>query len=210
MCVPDVMWIWEKLGSWLRQNIIGSKVDLIGSIVSCVIFCSPGGVRLLTDHAMIRIRPYHAYIPPPLAGYAPSVMPAEVAYFARIFSAARRPSAIAGAFVLSETGLGITEQSATRNPSIPRTRNLLSTTDRRSLPTRQVAIAWNPLVKNRLTDFNMSSWSCPVSGPVKMRAFRLYQIEPHGRSASSYRAPNAVSFLCSRFSSLRSSVVHRQ
>ena len=56
----------------------------------------------------------------------------------RIRSAAISPISTDGAWVWPRTVLGITEASATRSPSIPRTRSCGSTTLASSLPIRQV------------------------------------------------------------------------
>lgn len=56
----------------------------------------------------------------------------------RIKSAALSAIIIVGAFVFPATTRGITEASTTRSPSIPRTRNLSSTTASSSLPILQV------------------------------------------------------------------------
>ncbi len=56
--------------------------------------------------------------------------------------AACSPIIIAGAFVLPPVMLGMIEASATRSPSMPRTRRSGSTTARSSVPIRQVPTAW--------------------------------------------------------------------
>ena len=49
---------------------------------------------------------------------------------------------MAGAFVFPPVMLGMIEASATRSPSMPRTRSAGSTTARSSVPIRQVPTAW--------------------------------------------------------------------
>ena len=59
---------------------------------------------------------------------------------ARIMSEAFSAIMITVALVLPETTVGITEASTTRSPSMPRTRNSLSTTARSSGPIMQVEV----------------------------------------------------------------------
>ncbi|MCY1216284.1 hypothetical protein D9M72_281560 [compost metagenome] len=61
---------------------------------------------------------------------------------ALIRSAAFSPIMIAGALVLPPTSVGITEASATRSPSRPRTRSSGSTTAMSSIPILQVPTGW--------------------------------------------------------------------
>lgn len=57
-------------------------------------------------------------------------------------SAARSAIMIVGAFVLPPISRGMTDASTTRKPSTPRTRSSQSTTERESLPIRQVPTGW--------------------------------------------------------------------
>src|SRR3984957_11073149 len=60
----------------------------------------------------------------------------------RMKSAARSPIMVTGAWVLQLGMIGITEASAIRNPSTPRTINRSSTTDMSSLPIFAVPQVW--------------------------------------------------------------------
>jgi hypothetical protein len=60
----------------------------------------------------------------------------------RINSAATSPITIAGAFVWPRMTVGITDASATRSPSTPRTRSSGSTTESASVPMRAVPTGW--------------------------------------------------------------------
>lgn len=60
----------------------------------------------------------------------------------RIKSPARQASAVTGPFVFPDGIVGITEQSATRSPSTPRTRKRSSVTPSGLLSIAQVPTAW--------------------------------------------------------------------
>lgn len=57
-------------------------------------------------------------------------------------SAARSPMTMAAALVCPRMICGITDASATRSPSIPRTRRSGSTTEPSSAPIRAVPVGW--------------------------------------------------------------------
>jgi len=60
----------------------------------------------------------------------------------RIQSAARSAIMMVGALVLPPISVGITEASTTRRPSMPCTRNFVSTTAIASTPILQVPTGW--------------------------------------------------------------------
>src|SRR5437879_3340889 len=82
----------------------------------------------------------------------------------RTRSADFSPIIIVAALVLPDTTVGMTEASATRRPSIPRTLSSGSTTAIASTPILQVLVGWNTVPPRRRAKSKRSSSLC-TSGP---------------------------------------------
>ena len=76
------------------------------------------------------------------------------------------PIMMAGALVFPETICGMIEQSATRKPLTPCTRNRSSTTAIGSAPILQVPVGWKMVVEvSRAQSSSASSLASSMSGP---------------------------------------------